>query len=165
MFFHQTSKFGYIVALKISIEVYIWNVIKYTLFNIWWKQIRLVSVNMSFFLFDHILYIHVGDAMWRRWLWHSCVEGVRTSTHDSFLYSFWRENSGRFSFLVTTMILVTMIPLLRIGFSVYFKLLPLVYIFVSFLDEQNSCKHSQAQRIIDTDYLLNTLKCILDARV
>ena len=63
------------------------------------------------------------------------------------------------------MILVTMIPLLRIGFSVYFKLLPLVYIFVSFLDEQNSCKHSQAQRIIDTDYLLNTLKCILDARV
>ena len=54
--------------------------------------------------------------------------------------------------------LVTMIPLLWIGFSVSFKLLLLFYIFVSFLDKQISYKQWKVRRIIDTDYSLNTWK-------
>ena len=53
--------------------------------------------------------------------------------------------------------LVTMIPLIWIGFSVSFNLLSLVYIFVSFLGEQNPCKHWQALFIINYS-LLNTRK-------
>ena len=44
------------------------------------------------------------------------------------------------NYFVTTMILVAMIPLLWIGFSVSFKLHLLVYIFVSFPDEQKEQK-------------------------
>ena len=56
------------------------------------------------------------------------------------------------------MILVTMIPLLWIGLSISSKLLLWIYIFVSFLYEQNFCKNWQSRRIIDTDYILNTWK-------
>ena len=70
------------------------------------------------------------------------------------------------NYLVTTMILVTMIPSIHkyvyyqfvLLFSLYFKLLLLVHIFVSFLDEQNSWILWQARCIIDTDYLSNTWK-------